>query len=405
MPVPDFVYLERYRNEGTRTYSPHAGHTAALPAYRPDNPQPHFELPLFTLPRNMVKVFTANPPSALADVYLPGDRVVFAIHPQVIGQCPNDDYVSRTQSIGTGINPLSVMPSSSTRTLFAVNAGLPHALKVHFPFKISRYGRRMRQEVIEQAIAVSGELENGIQGMDADFGFLREVIGICHEDMNPRSPRGENWGYLIRDMRPFPHGGGGMSLVPGFALYGRDFFDPETPLLLYEMIGNKDPLDFVLKNIMLPIIRHWIGCFLNFGYLLEPHGQNVILEVAGDGSISRIIHRDLSVGIDMQRRRDMHLADDHLNGYNRMTHNAFLSITYDRFMGGHFFDRIVNACLDRHPGLNREDFLHPCCHAFARLLPDHHRYFPRSVWYFSEKRDRFNKPLYMDTGASPEWRP
>jgi siderophore synthetase component len=350
-------------------------------------------------------VFTATPPAALADTYLPGDRAIFAIHPQVLAACPDDPYVRRTRSIGTAAAPLSVAPSSSTRTLLAVDAALPHALKIHFPFRISRYGRRMRQEVIEQAVAVSLELEDGIQAMDADFGFLREVIGICHVNADPGSPRGENWGHLVRDMRPFPHREDRLSLVPGFALYGRDFFEPASPLLLYELIGNTDPLTYVLDNIMLPIIRHWVGCFLNFGYLLEPHGQNVILNVAADRSVSRIIHRDLSVGIDMRRRRDMRLADDHLNDYNRMDHNAFHSITYDRFMGHHFFDRIVDACLARYPGLRREDFVQPCRDAFARLFPDHRRYFPRSVWYFSEQRDRFNKPLYTDTGDLPVWRP
>jgi hypothetical protein len=107
----------------------------------------------------------------------------------------------------------------------------------------------------------------------------------------------------------------------------------------------------------------------------------------------------------MRRRRDLGLPETRLNHYNRMEHSAFHSITYDRFMGGHFFDRLVAICCERNPNLTREDFCRPCREEFAKIFPEHSSYFPETVWYFSEERDRFNKPLYQDTGMAPEWRP
>ena len=403
--LPSFEYLERYRNEGTRTYSSHAAYTEAADAYRPDSPQERFDLPIFEIPRDQMLVYTANPPADLAGAYLDDEKVRFAIHPQVLETCPEEVYVQRTLALSTGRETLAVAPSSSTRTVYASGHPSPHAVKVHFPFKISRYGRRMRHEVLEQAINVSRELEAGIGLLDERFAFLREVIAVCHPNLDPDSPRGEHWGYLVRDMRPFPAGDGNVRRVPGFALYGRDFFAPDVPLLLYDLIGDGDPLAVVLESIMLPIVRHWVACFRYFGYLMEPHAQNVIFEVGAGGGIARIIHRDLSVGIDMRRRRDIGLSDRHLNHYNRMEHDKFHSITYDRFMGGHFFDRLVQACLENYSGLSREDFTGPCREEFARVFPENEKYFPKAVWYFSEERDRFNKPLYRDTGAAPEWRP
>ena len=249
--------------------------------------------------------------------------MVFCVHPQVLKDSPEDPYVKRTRSISIGRRSLTVEPTSSTRTLSVLNPQWPHAVKVHFPFKISRYGRRMRNEVIGQAIAVSGELEAGIEKLDERFGFLREVIGVVHLNLTPEANRGENWGYVVRDMMPFPQREEPAFLVPGFALYGRDFFAPQTPLLLVDLIGDHDPVAWVLENVMLPIVRHWVACFLNFGYLLEPHGQNVILEISLHGTVSRIIHRDLSVGIDMRRRRDLGLSDHRLNAYNRMEDDKF----------------------------------------------------------------------------------
>ena len=405
MKIPSLHYLERYRNEGTRTYSAHAGYTEAQQSYRPDSENTTFTLPVYELPRDQMRVFTANPPAELNHTYLSSDTVLLCIHPQVLQQQPDDIYVKQTLSIGTARGGITVSPSSSTRTLYVHDTQNPHALKVHFPFRISRYHRRMRKEVVEQAIVVSLELEQGVGQLDDRFAFLREVIGVVHKNLQPDSPRGENWGYLIRDLLPFPAADADCSLIPGFSLYGTDFFDPTTPPLLFELMANKDPKEFVVGEIMIPIIRHWVGCFQRFGYLLEPHGQNVLLEVDPDLKITRFVHRDLSIGIDMRRRRELGLPDENLNNYNRMENDVFHSIVYDKFMGGHFFDRIVALCRQKYPKLTKEDFCRPCREEFGRIFPDHQKYFPKTIQYFSEERDRFGKPLYQDTGRAPEWRP
>ena len=399
------IYLDRYRGEGTRTYSQHAEYTEAREKYRPHSKQARFELPVFEIPRSQLEIYTANPPTELATTYLSEDKALFCIHPQVLETHQEDLYLKHTLSIGTPHKPIVVSPSSSTRTLYVHDDQIPHAVKVHFPFRISRYGRKMRDEVIEQAINISRELEGGIGHLDDRFAFLREVIGVVHKNRQPDSPRGENWGYLVRDMQPFPLVDAERNLIPGFALYGKDFFDPDKPPLLFDLIGNRDPRAFVLDHIMIPIIRHWVGCFQHFGYLLEPHGQNVLFEVDDDLGITRIVHRDLSIGIDMRRRRDIHLPEGRLNAYNRMESNEFHSIAYDKFMGGHFFDRLVTCCRELRPDLKAEDFRKPCRAEFARLFPENAKYFPKTICYFSEARDRFNKPLFQDTGKAPEWRP
>ncbi|KPJ79095.1 MAG: hypothetical protein AMJ54_00030 [Deltaproteobacteria bacterium SG8_13] len=403
--IPSLYYLDRYRNEGTRTYSVHADFTEAQQPYRPDSKHSRFALPSFEVPRDQMLVYTAHPSVELQQTYLRAETVLFCIHPQVLEHYPDDPYIKRTLSIGTPCGGIAVAPSSSTRTLYVDDDNPPHAVKVHFPFRISRYHRRMRQEVVEQAVVVSRELERAVGCLDDRFAFCREVIGLVHKDLQPETPRGENWGYLVRDMQPFPVAAAERNLVPGFSLYGTDFFEPATTPLLFELMGNKDPREFVLNEIMIPIIRHWVGCFQHFGYLLEPHGQNVLLEVNKDLDITRIVHRDLSIGIDMRRRRERNLPDGNLNAYNRMETDEFHSIVYDMFMGGHFFDRLVALCLEKYPNLQKEDFCRPCRDEFARILPDHEKYFPKTIQYFSEKRDRFGKPLFEDTGKAPQWRP
>ena len=81
--LPSFEYLERYRNEGTRTYSSHAAYTEAADAYRPDSPQERFDLPIFEIPRDQMLVYTANPPADLAGAYLDDEKVRFATGPVI----------------------------------------------------------------------------------------------------------------------------------------------------------------------------------------------------------------------------------------------------------------------------------------------------------------------------------
>ena len=404
LPLPELLYLERYCNEGTRNYSRHAAYSEAWDEYRPEGATPGFELPCFILPEEELNTYFANPCESLLNLYRMPGGFRFCVHPQVLKTGNRDDYVRHLLACGRSYAPLQVSPSSSTRTLF-VRDELPHqALKVHFPFRISRYGRKMRDEVIEQAINVSRELEDKIALFDDRFAFLREVIGVSFKNREPDLQRGEHWGYLVRDMRPFPAADPEVSLVPGFALYGKDIGGRQVAPLLPRLIGRRDPVDYVLEQIMLPIIGHWVDAFMHLGYMLEPHGQNVLLEVDDHSNIRRVVHRDLSVGIDMRRRRHLGLSDSCLNQYNRMETGHFASITFDKFMGSHFFEELASLC-QREYGVLPELFRRPCRLEFARLFPDHHQYLPASVHYFSEEYDQFGKPGYCDTERSPAWRP
>ncbi len=405
LELPSLAYLDRYRNEGTRTYSPHAAHTEANPHYRPTSETPEFGLVVLEMPADHMNIYTANPSPDLVGRYLPKGRALFCIHPQVVQMIPDDPYLLRTFELGEARADVPVSPSSSTRTLLVHGGNPQHAIKVHFPFRVSRYGRKMRDEVVEQAIRVSGELEAGVGRMAEDFAFQREVIGVTHRDLDPGSERGENWGYLVRELDPYPGVADEWNLVPGFSLYGGDYFDASVPPLLFDLMGSSTGPEFVLEKLMFPIIRHWAEAFLKLGFILEPHGQNVLLEVGSDGDVHRIVHRDLSVCIHVGRRRDAGLGEGALNGYNRTESGDFASIAYDRFMGGHFFDRIIELLQGDDRTLHREAFVAPCKEEFERAFPGHQQYMPRTVRYFSEQRDRYGKPLFQDTGVAPEWRP
>jgi hypothetical protein len=111
------------------------------------------------------------------------------------------------------------------------------------------------------------------------------------------------------------------------------------------------------------------------------------------------------VGIDLRRRRDLGLGEGGSNRYNLMKDGRFGSIVYDKFMGSHFFEAVIQAVQQCHPRVSGEAFRGPCREEFGRLFPEHRDYLPRTVHYFGEARNRFGKPSFEDTGEAPRWRP
>lgn len=100
--IPSLLYFDRYRNEGTRTYSQHAGYTEAHEKYRPSSKHSQFELAVFEVPRDEMLIYTANPSRELETAYLTAGagKILFCIHPQILEEHRDDPYVKRTLSIG-----------------------------------------------------------------------------------------------------------------------------------------------------------------------------------------------------------------------------------------------------------------------------------------------------------------
>jgi hypothetical protein len=226
-----------------------------------------------------------------------------------------------------------------------------------------------------------------VGSMDGRFAFLREVLGVTHPDLDTDAPRGENWGYLVRDMAPFPPSVDERLLIPGFALYGGDFLQPTRPSSPHgdgsrgaggEDAGRRWPPSASSSwrpSFSPSFVTGWTASSLR-PHLGAPWPERPPGGGRRRGRIQRIVHRDLSLGIDMRRRRDLCLSSDGLNAYNRMEDGTFASIAYDRMMGGHFFDHLLAPVLAAFPSLSPEDFRGPCREEFTRLFPDHQRYLP-----------------------------
>jgi hypothetical protein len=77
------LYMERYVDEGTRTYSPFAAKSEAAPEYQPRSDRPSFELITVFAPQSQVSTFQADTQRDLLEFYVSSEQVRFLIHPEI----------------------------------------------------------------------------------------------------------------------------------------------------------------------------------------------------------------------------------------------------------------------------------------------------------------------------------
>src|SRR5215207_2440061 len=79
------LYMERYVDEDTRTYSRFATKTEVAPEYRPRSDRPSFNLASVVAPREQVSIYEASPNEGLRAFYVHSEDVLFLIHPETWG--------------------------------------------------------------------------------------------------------------------------------------------------------------------------------------------------------------------------------------------------------------------------------------------------------------------------------
>lgn len=397
-----FLYMERYVDEGARTYSPFSARNEVAPRYQPRSGDPSFELVTVCVPKTRLTVFTADPSKSLLDYYVRTNGILFAVHPE-IWNSTGIEHLDELKGYPRG-DPILVAPTASTRTLFAIDGpsgAPPHFIKVHLPRRISRFNRRFRRKKIENSVAVTRDVAH-IQ-MER-FAYLPDVLGLAFGEGD------EAWGLLVREPVPRPHQEGRRHLIPCFALYGADLNHPDDPPLVVQMIERLgvEPGPFVLNEIMIPLVQCWVKLAREWGILLESHGQNTLLEVDEDFRPRRIVHRDFDVWVDLDVRRrhglDAPFAGAGIGADTGRPADRYYSIVYDRFIGHEFFDYMLEALTRFYP-IDEAAVRNGVSKAFHRAFPEADRFFPsRTMFYFSNEPQVGREFTLVDMQRKPEWR-
>ena len=99
--VRELLHMERYVDEGARTYSRLAASTEASSRYQPRNPERSLELITVLAPRNEVTIVQADPSPSVLDRYLGAQQVLFPVHPET-WRSPDVEHLEALRTLPQG---------------------------------------------------------------------------------------------------------------------------------------------------------------------------------------------------------------------------------------------------------------------------------------------------------------
>lgn len=396
-----FIYMERYVNENTKSYSPFAKISEVERKYQPTSELEFFDLVSVFAPRSQVSIFQAMPPKDLFDFYVQNESIRFMIHPE-IWNSDKSVHLDELHHLRQA-EAIRVTPTASTRTVFTkeVQTLYPtHFIKLHYPRRISRFNRRLRRKNIHNSVSVTKDLE---EFSFEKFAYLPDSLGFTFAD------GGNPWGFLVREMTHRPYHKNRF-LIPFFSLYGGDLKHPNDPPLIVQIIErlNVDPQKFAVNEIMIPVLECWCKVVRERGLLLESHAQNILLEVDADFHPCRIVHRDFDIWIDGKVREERNLNtfdfETFIANDNPFPRSAHYSLVYDHFVGRELFSYLARL-INEFYGVKTTEIRKQISDSFHLNFPDANRFFPDgTTYYFPNRLLPGNGFTLVDTGQKPEWR-
>jgi len=293
------LYLERNFNEGSRTYSDRSTRNDTTVQYQPGSTEPFYEIQTYLIPKSDLEIIHDRHGDRLTRLFEMGDNVLFCAHPDTLADetYPGVRKILDTYERGPKIR---VSPTASTRSVIAVHPDFPDlCIKMHLDKRISRFSRTLgpitTRHCVEASRLLTDYLNERKPIAGVGFGILREEAG-CVLDKLPVGQK--SWGFLLREMKPYPYATQKRYLVPLFSLYSHDKYDDRLDPLLVSLIranvkeieDRESVLQYALDNVFYPMIDNWIDVVENTGVLMELHGQNTLVEIDEEGRITSIFH-------------------------------------------------------------------------------------------------------------------
>ncbi len=388
------IHYERYGNGGTRNYTAMAQRIDVDLRYQPGNPTGEaYAVPRVLLDNTngAISVYSDTDSEELLGLVIKGDAVWMNVFPQFFDQSSSDPYLAIAKEHFLERSDLTVVPTSSCRTVLDVVSKV--MIKMHCPYLISRFDRRLGKGTIEHCVSVTRELKGLLgSGLYPKFAILPDSIGATFN-----GERG--WGYIVREARPYPlaEDSSERTMIPMFALYGSDVLDPSAPVLITQMIdrayADTETLldkktfakEFVLTEIIFPLVDFFIVAYREKGILLELHGQNTLVEVDARGLPTRIVHRDLddAVDIDLRSKRGLGLEGLYKGQYISREDSdkdvgSEQSIVFDKSIGRMNLDKLAES-MELHYGISRIEIEEATQIHFESEFPEFREYFPENL--------------------------
>lgn len=271
------------------------------PAYLPQSGSV-FRLPTYRVSRRHVHLLGGQPQNTDTMRFVTDagsdEQVLFPIHPSALGHYREFLLNARARDVAQEGLHIWAAPTSSSRTLLAWLDGVPQSAvfiktSLHSPL----FGdRRIRRVQAGRSVTLSTMVANEANELPRALGYLPEILA-CTTRQAPYT------GAIVRAI-PEAIKTGRVRLAPLFSLLGGS--GDHVPLLLtiLERTGTS-PLQFVHEVLCKPFARLWLELSMSFGWILEAHGQDLLLELSPELKFQgRFYYRDFEgLQVDWELRR------------------------------------------------------------------------------------------------------
>lgn len=276
-----------------------------------------FRLPCFLVPRKNLHVFGSQleDPDGMrfhVDASLDGS-ILFPIHPLALPEYrPFLQQAGAIDAAHDGIHVWAV-PTSSTRTLLVWPDGIPNAAAcVKTSLNSPAFGdRRVQRFRAARSVGLSTLVAGEREELPRNLQFLLEPFAFA-----ARAAPGT--GAIIRPL-PCDIVGGSARLVPLFALLGGEETKREPLLLTLVERTSTPPVQLLDQMLCKPFAKLWIELSLRFGWILESHAQDLLLELTPQLlPTGRLYYRDfegMQVDWELRRRSGRPAPDDLPNAW------------------------------------------------------------------------------------------
>jgi hypothetical protein len=224
-----------------------------------------------------------------------GDRVLLPIHPLELSHFQTFlSSVAPKAEAHTGI-PIWAVPTSSTRTLLVWAENAPErALFAKLPLRSRIFGdRRMYKHRVAGSVGRNKLLQ--CLSLPPDFICLAEAVGFVPRKL-------QDSGVVVRSL-PAKAKNGSLVLAPLFSLFGGDRRDPLLLQVLHRT--GTTARQWVDELLCLRFAELWLTLSMQFGLLLEAHGQNMMIALSPDlKPLDQFVFRDFDgIFVDWELRR------------------------------------------------------------------------------------------------------
>lgn len=310
------------------------------------------------------------------------------------------DWKHVPQSIYVSDTDIAVIPTSSSRTVKLLNDD--YYIKMCYPGILGRITRELKTQHINSSIDITNILNELLlkKSCPKQLSFFPEKGGKIYKYLD------NEIGYVIRDAKPVGKNVENIiSLIPAFSLYSKDRLNNDIPIILQILDNHNNKLDFLLEQLLFPIIDCYFYCVLNAGIQPEMHSQNFLIGLDYNLNISSIVFRDLeSFDKDMDLIKTIN-PNTCIKSYpfkcidsSQYNYKIKHSFMFDHKLGEYFFDQLINTLnnynIISNPFTLENEIKTYVITKYGQLLTD---YFPRdNRWYKFENilidRDRSYRP-------------